>query len=93
MRPRPVGPAADLELEHAQLDPDLERPSGRRGACTSRAMTSPGSGSYGQPWIASSKSRRIACSRTRRTRDWGLPTPAFLYSQSLYQAASTDPTA
>ena len=63
MRPRPIGTSADLELEHAQLDADLnDRPAVVR--CTSRAMTSPDSGSYGQPWIASSTSRRMACSRT-----------------------------
>ncbi len=59
MGPQAIGPAADLELEHAQFDPHLQdRPAVARR--TSRARTSPGSGSYGQPWITSSKSRRIA---------------------------------
>ena len=46
------------------------RPSRAR---TSRAMTSPGSGSYGQPCIASSMSRRICRSPTRTLRESGAP--------------------
>ena len=68
MRPKPVGATADLELKDAELDADLQNHAAVAGADFG-ARCSPGSGSYGHPWITSSKSRRIALSRpdARRT--------------------------
>ncbi len=76
MRPRPVGTAPDLHLEHAELDPDLEDRPAVAGADLARDRLAR-LGSYGQPWIVSSMSRRIA--RSRPEGRAALPLPPQLY--------------
>ncbi len=68
MRAQPIGAARRPRAGARPARSAPARPSGRRGREPRAPGCSPGSGSYGHPWITSSKSRRITRSRPVEAR-------------------------